>query len=88
VASISGGIIAQNAAHGILVFRSPFAPETGRARIGLDGTAVIEISDNGGAGIFVSDDGSEAEIDSHRIVFGGNAEGDTVGNVVDIAPET
>ncbi len=47
---------------------------------------MIEITDNGGAGILVEDDGSEATIDSRNIVFDGNIEGDTVGNVIDVAP--
>jgi parallel beta-helix repeat protein len=86
VASISGGTIAQNAAHGILVTRSLFSPEIGTAHVGIDSDAVLELTDNGGAGIFVSDDGSVAEIDSRNIVFRDNAEGDTVGNVIDVAP--
>jgi len=48
---------------------------------------VVEITDNGGAGIFVEEDGSEAQIDRHNITFVGNAGGATVGNVCDIAVE-
>ena len=54
--------------------------------IGLDDMVGIKITKNGGAGIFVEDDGSEATIDSRNIEFADNAEGDMVGNVIDIAP--
>jgi parallel beta-helix repeat protein len=87
VATIHGGVIADNASHGIYVGLSPFGPGPATAIIGLDGDGVIEISGNGGAGIFVENNGSEARIDSRHIVFDGNGEGDTVGNVVDVAPE-
>ena len=58
------------------------------AAIGLDDTALLEVSRNGGAGLFIVDDGlgSAATIDSRHIVFDGNAEGDTVGDVTDVAP--
>jgi hypothetical protein len=58
------------------------------ATIGLGSGAMLEISDNEGAGIFVADDGydSEAQIDSRNILFRNNAAGDTVGNVIDVAP--
>lgn len=58
------------------------------ATIGLGSGAMMEISDNEGTGIFVEDDGydSEAQIDSRNILFRNNAAGDTVGNVIDIAP--
>jgi hypothetical protein len=58
------------------------------ATIGLGSGVMLEISDNEGAGIFVADDGydSEAQIDSRNIIFHNNAAGDTVGNVIDVAP--
>ena len=58
------------------------------AAIGLDGAALLELTRNGGAGLFVVSDGfgSEARIDSRQIVFSGNSGGATVGNVVDVAP--
>jgi hypothetical protein len=37
-------------------------------------------------GILVEADGSEAQIDSRNIIFRDNAEGDTVDNVIDVAP--
>jgi hypothetical protein len=58
----------------------------GTARIGLDSTTVLEITENGGAGLFVADDGSMAEIDSRNLVFRNNAEGDMIGDVTDVAP--
>jgi hypothetical protein len=59
------------------------------ATIGLGSGAMLEISDSEGAGIFVADDGydSEAQIDSRNILFRNNAGGDTLGNVIDVAPE-
>ena len=86
VVTISGGVITQSRRHGIHVFLSPLNPEPATVLVGLDSNVTIEISENGKAGIFVDDDGSLAEIDSRQIVFDGNAEGDTVGNVVDVAP--
>jgi parallel beta-helix repeat protein len=56
------------------------------ATVGFGSGAVIEITGNEGAGIFVLDDGSEATIDSRNIIFRNNAAGDTVGNVIDVAP--
>jgi parallel beta-helix repeat protein len=87
-ATINGGLIARNQRHGIMVRVSPFMPEPmpGTARIGLDSTTVLEISDNGGAGLFVADDGSSAEIDSRNLVFRHNAGGDMIGDVTDVAP--
>jgi hypothetical protein len=87
-ASINDGLIARNQGHGIYVFVSPFTPEPmpGTARIGLDSTTVLEITENGGAGLFVADDGSMAEIDSRNLVFRNNAEGDMIGDVTDVAP--
>ena len=58
-----------------------------RVTIGLDTELVTEITDNDGAGIFVADDGSEAEVDSRKIVFRDNAVGDIVGNVIDVAAQ-
>jgi hypothetical protein len=88
VATINGGVISRNLGSGIRVSASPSDPNLvpGTARIGLDSDAAIEITDNGRNGIFVADDGSLAEIDSRQIVFDNNAEGDTVGHVVDVAP--
>jgi hypothetical protein len=53
----------------------------------LDSDASIEISNNDGAGIWLEDNGSEATIDSRNIIFSNNAEGDVVGNVIDMPPE-
>ena len=86
VATIRGGVVADNASHGIHVRLSPFGPDPGTALIGLDGDVATAITGNGGAGIFVEDNGSLAQIDSRNIVFRDNAAGDTVGNVVDVAP--
>ena len=49
---------------------------------------ILKVTQNDGAGLLVEDDGfdSEAQIDSRQIEFDGNAEGNTVGNVIDIAP--
>jgi parallel beta-helix repeat protein len=87
VVTISGGVITQNRRHGVHVFVSPLDPTKTppTARVGLDSDAVIEITDNGGAGILVEDNGSLAKIDSRNIVFDNNAAGDTVGNVCDVA---
>jgi hypothetical protein len=86
VVTIHSGVITQNRVHGIYVSVSPLHAEPASVRVGLDSDAVVEITNNGRAGIFVEDDGSEAQIDSRQINFGGNAAGDTVGNVVDVAP--
>jgi parallel beta-helix repeat protein len=85
VADISGGVISQNRGGGIWLGPDPFGSLPATATIGLEGPA-IQIANNGGAGIFVADNGSEATIDSRNIVFSNNAEGDTIGNVTDIAP--
>jgi hypothetical protein len=69
---------------GIYVSVSPLHAEPARVHVGLDGDAVVEITNNGRAGIFVEADGSEAQVDSRQINFGGNAAGDTVGNVCDV----
>jgi parallel beta-helix repeat protein len=87
-AAINGGSITQNAGDGIRVGGGQTQPGQSTATIGLDSSAVLEISQNSSAGIVVEDDGfgSEAQIDSRNIVFDGNAEGETVGNVIDVAP--
>jgi parallel beta-helix repeat protein len=87
-ATINGGLSTRNQRHGIMVRVSPFTPEPipATARIGLDSTTLLEIPDNGGAGLFVADDGSSAEIDSRNLVFRNNAEGDIIGDVTDVAP--
>jgi Right handed beta helix region len=87
-AIINGGLITRNQHHGIMVSISPFTPEPmpAIARIGLDSTTVLEISDDGGAGLFVADDGSSAEIDSRNLMFRNNAGGDIIGDVTDVAP--
>ena len=58
-----------------------------RPPVGLDDTVLLELSQNGGAGLLVVTDGfgSEARIDSRQIIFSGNAGGATVGNVLDVA---
>jgi len=86
-ATISGGSSTQNSGDGIRVGGSTVLPGRCTAAIGLDGVALLELSQNSGAGLFVVDDGfgSEARIDSRQIVFSGNAGGVTVGNVVDVA---
>lgn len=83
-AALNGGIIAQNGEHGIRVGRRIFLPAAGMstATVGLNSDAVLEIIDNGGAGIFVEDDGSKATIDSRNIVLDGDIEGE----VIDVAP--
>lgn len=87
-ATIRGGISTQNGGDGIRVGGGTLLPGRSTAAIGLDDAALLEVSQNGGTGLFVANDGfgSEATIDSRNIVFDGNAEGDTVGNVSDVAP--
>jgi parallel beta-helix repeat protein len=87
-ATISGGGSTQNSGDGIRVGGGTDLPGRCTAAIGLDGTALLELSLNAGAGLFVVNDGfgSEARIDSRQIVFSGNAGGATVGNVIDVAP--
>jgi hypothetical protein len=87
-ATINGGLSTRNQRHGIIVRVSPFTPEPipATVQIGLDTTTTLEITDNGGAGLFVADDGSSAEIDSRNIVFRTNTESDIIGNVIDVAP--
>ena len=62
-------------------------PGRSTATVGLDDAVLLELSQNGGAGLLVVTDGfgSEARIDSRQIVFSGNAGGATVGNVLDVA---
>ena len=62
-------------------------PGRSTAAVGLDDAVLLELSQNGGAGLLVVTDGfgSEARIDSRQIVFSGNAGGATVGNVIDVA---
>jgi parallel beta-helix repeat protein len=87
-ATIHGGTITQNGRDGIRVGSGGILPGRSTAAIGLDDEALLELSQNGGAGLLVVDDGfgSEAQIDSRQIVFEGNAGVDTVGSVVDVAP--
>jgi parallel beta-helix repeat protein len=86
--TIRGGISAQNGGDGIRVGGGVTLPGRSTAAIGLDDAALLEVRQNGGAGLMVINDGfgSDATIDSRHIVFDGNAEGDTVGNVIDVAP--
>jgi hypothetical protein len=73
---------------GIRVGGGTTLPGRSTASIGLDDTALLELSENGGAGLLVVSDGfgSVAGIDSRHIVFSDNTGGDMVGNVVDGAP--
>ena len=86
--TIHGGTITQNSRDGIRVGDGTLLPGRSTITIGLDNAVVLEVSRNGGAGVFVVDDGfgSDATIDSRHIVFDGNAGGDTVGDVTDVAP--
>jgi hypothetical protein len=86
-ATISGGISIQNSRDGIRVGGGTVLPGRSTAAIGLDDMTLLELSQNGGAGLLVVTDGlgSEARIDSRQIVFSGNAGGATVGNVIDVA---
>ena len=86
-ATIRGGTITQNSRDGIRVGGGTTLPGRSTTAIGLDDTALLELSQNGGAGLLVVTDGfgSEARIDSRQIVFSGNASGATVGNVRDVA---
>jgi hypothetical protein len=87
-ATIQGGTITQNRRDGIRVGGGTILPGRSTAAIGLDDEALLELSQNGGAGLLVVNDGfdSEVQIDSRQIVFEDNAGGETVGNVVDVAP--
>jgi parallel beta-helix repeat protein len=87
-ATIRGGISTQNGGDGIRVGGGTLLPGRSTAAIGLDDGSVLDVRQNGGAGLMVINDGfgSDATIDSRHIVFDGNAEGDTVGNVIDVAP--
>jgi parallel beta-helix repeat protein len=87
-ATIKGGVSSRNGGDGIRVGGGVTLPGRSTAAIGLDDAALLEVSQNGGTGLFVVNDGfgSEATIDSRNIVFDGNAEGDTVGNVIDVVP--
>ena len=72
-ATINGGRITQNGVHGIVL------SEGATATIGLDSAAELVVSHNGAAGIFVTDDGSSAQINSGRIRFAANRTGAHVG---------
>jgi hypothetical protein len=86
-ATIHGGPITQNGRDGIRLGSGTLLPGRSTATIGLDDEALLELSQNGGAGLLVVNDGfgSEAQIDSRQIVFEGNASGDMVGDVCDVA---
>jgi hypothetical protein len=71
-AAITSGTITQNIQHGIALYG------TSTADIGLQGDT-LTIARNGGAGIFITNDGSLAHIDRTRIVFDSNAGGEIVG---------
>jgi nitrous oxidase accessory protein NosD len=71
-AAITSSTITQNRQHGIAL------RGTSTADIGLQGDA-ITIARNGGAGIFITNDGSLAHIDRTRIVFDRNAGGEIIG---------
>jgi hypothetical protein len=62
-----------------------FSHRTGKkaADIGLEGNS-LTLAHNGGAGIFVATDGSQARIDSSRLLFEANAAGPIVGPVEDL----
>jgi parallel beta-helix repeat protein len=85
-AFIRGGIVSENGGNGIRVGGGSSIPGPSRATVGVDSDLLLEVSQNGRAGVRVDDDGSETTIDSRNIEFDGNAEGDTAGNVIDIAP--
>ena len=84
-ATIRGGICTQNSRDGIRVGGGTVLPGRSTAAIGLDDAALLELSQNDGAGLLVVTDGfgSEARIDSRQIIFSGNAGGATVGNVLE-----
>ena len=91
-AAIRGGIVTQNMGNGIRVGGGTALPGQSTATIGVDTDAILEVTQNGGAGLSVVDDGfgSQVVIDSRNIVFQDNAEGDIVapeGAVVDVAAE-
>ncbi len=87
-AAINGGVITQNDGDGIRVGGGQTQPGPSTATVGLDSDTILEVTQNNGAGLLVVDDGfgSEAQIDSRNIVFDGNADGDAVGNVIDVTP--
>jgi hypothetical protein len=87
-ATIHGGTITQNGRDGMRIGGGTLLPGRSTAAIGLDDAALLELRQNDGVGLLVVADGfgSEARIDSRQLVFEGNAGGDMVGNVVDVAP--
>jgi parallel beta-helix repeat protein len=86
-ATIHGGTITQNGRDGIRVGGGLSQPGRSTAAIGLDDAVLLELSQNGGAGLLVVNDGfdSEAQVDSRQIVFEDNAGGDIVDDVCDVA---
>lgn len=86
-ATIHGGSITQNGGDGMRVGGGTLLPGRSTVSIGLDDDVLLELSHNDGAGLFVVNDGfgSEAQIDRRQIVFSNNAEGDTMGNICDVA---
>ena len=76
VARISGGVLSHNRGSGV------FLAQASTATIGLDG-AILTLAQNGSRGIFVTNDGSVARINSARIMFDRNAGGNTIGPVLD-----
>jgi parallel beta-helix repeat protein len=79
-ATIGDGVIGQNRGNGIFL--------TGASTATICSTGGrLNVTQNGGAGILVSDDSSLARINTDQIVFSDNAEGDIVGPVERVCPE-
>lgn len=77
-AAMRGGTMTQNTGNGVFVVNRAMAS------IGLEG-AVVMITHNEGAGLFVSSD-ALAVIDRTRIIFQDNRGGDIIGPVIDLTP--
>jgi parallel beta-helix repeat protein len=73
---ISGGAISQNAGDGVSLVGAS------TAIIGQEGDS-LTLSHNGRAGIFVTTDGSSAQINRSHIVFENNRSGDTIGPITE-----
>ena len=77
MATISGGVITLHGDQGIRL------RDGATAAIGLDGAAEIVVSENLGAGIFVTADGSSAQINRGRLRIDANRGGDILGPVTE-----